>query len=241
MAWRTLIIDDEAPARKHLRNLLAAHPEIEIVGEASSAAEASKLCEKLRADLLFLDIQMPRATGFDLLPKLSPVPRIIFVTAHEEFAVRAFEVNAIDYLLKPVFADRLAAALNHVLSGPGAEPGSEEPLQADDAVFLEDHRTVRMVPVRQIVCIKAEGNYSTVALSDGKEFLIYRNLNQWEQRLPQSIFVRLDRSLIVNISHLLEVKVIDRDTGNLFLTAREAPISLGRTALSRVRALLHDR
>jgi len=241
MIWRTLIIDDEPPARKHLRRLLAEHSQIEIVGEASSTAEAAELCDKLQPGLLFLDVQMPRATGFDLLPKLHPVPKIVFVTAHEEFALRAFEVNAIDYLMKPVFADRLALALKRVLHSSGMDLGGDDPLEAGDAIFLQNGRTLRMVPLRQIICIMADGNYSTVALSDGKEFLIYRTLNQWERRLPNSLFVRLDRSIVVNLTHLLEIKIIDRDAGQMRLTGRTEPVLLGRTAINRVRLSLQER
>ena len=228
MTWRTLIIDDEPPARKHLRRLLAEHPQIEVVGEASGIVEAIEMCEKYQPGLLFLDVQMPRATGFDLLPKLTPVPKIVFVTAHEEFALRAFEVNAVDYLMKPVFADRLALALKRILSGSGLDPAADDPLEAGDAVFLQSGRTLRMVPLRQIVCIVAEGNYSTVVLSDGK-------------RLPSSLFVRLDRSILVNLTHLLEVKIIDRDAGHLHLTGRKEPLMLGRTAINRVRLSLQER
>jgi two-component system LytT family response regulator len=241
MTWRALIIDDEPPARKHLRRLLAEHPQIEVIGEAASVAEASEICERMRPGLLFLDVQMPRATGFDLLPKLNPVPKIVFVTAHEEFALRAFEVNAVDYLMKPVFADRLALALKRVLNGSGLDPGADDPLEAGDSIFLQDGRTLRMVPLREIICIMAEGNYSTVVLSDGKEFLIYRTLNQWERRLPNSLFVRLDRSILINLTHLLEVKIIDRDAAQMRLAGRKEPVPLGRTAINRMRVSLQER
>ena len=192
MTWRTLIIDDEPPARKHLRRLLAEHPQIEVVGEASGVAEAVEMCESITLGSCssMRKCLVRRVSIFCLL---TPVPKIVFVTAHEEFALRAFEVNAVDYLMKPVFADRLALALKRILSGSGLDPAADEPLEAGDAVFLQSGRTLRMVPLRQIVCIVAEGNYSTVVLSDGKEFLIYRTLNQWEKRLPQS--VRAARSL----------------------------------------------
>jgi two-component system, LytTR family, response regulator len=143
--------------------------------------------------------------------------------------------------MKPVFADRLALALKRILSGSGLDPAADDPLEAGDAVFLQSGRTLRMVPLRQIVCIVAEGNYSTVVLSDGKEFLIYRTLNQWEKRLPTSLFVRLDRSILVNLTHLLEVKIIDRDAGHLHLTGRKEPLMLGRTAINRVRLSLQER
>lgn len=240
MTWRALIVDDEAPARAHLRRLLVAHPEIEIAGEAGTIGEAADLCRKRPIDLLFLDIQMPQASGFDLLTKLNPVPRIIFVTAHEEFALRAFEVSAVDYLMKPVFPDRLDRALKRIASGSGIDVCPDEKFHTDDTLFLQNDRTLRMVPIRQIVCITAERNYSTVLLTDGKEFLIYRNLNQWEQRLPKGMFIRLDRSIILNQQHLLEIKIVDRDTGKMFITGRQEPIVLGRTALARMRAHLAE-
>jgi two-component system LytT family response regulator len=238
--WRALLIDDEAPARSHLGGLLAAHSDVEVIGEATCVSEAAELCEKLHPTLLFLDLQMPKGSGFELLPRLNIQPEIIFVTAYEQYAVRAFEVNAIDYLLKPVFEDRLVLALSR-LSRRLAE-GERTPglLHEDDRVFLRTSKGLRVVPARQITHIVADGNYTTVWLLDGQSFLIDRTMCVWEAMLSHTRLVRLDRSLMVNLSHLEEVHSRSRDVTELTLHGRAGVVKIGRAARSRLQSLLRE-
>jgi two-component system, LytTR family, response regulator len=210
---KALLIDDERLARVELRALLALHPEIGIVGEAANATDALALCTRLRPDLLFLDIEMPGSTGFDLLDRLPlPHPHIVFVTAYNAFATRAFEVNALDYLLKPVNPARLAATLARVRSRPATdaaletaapeEPGS--PLREDDQVFVRDGDRCWFVPVRELRLLEAEGNHTRLHFRNQRT-LLYRTLGSMETRLPASLFVRANRSQLVNrtfIEHL---------------------------------------
>ncbi len=241
---RAILVDDEPPARELLRALLAAHAErVEIVGEARSAAQAAELCARLRPDLVFLDIHMPREDGFALLPRLpAPLPAIIFVTAHDAFAVRAFEVNALDYLLKPVAPARLAAALAR-LAPPTAPPvpsTASAPLAASDTVLLRADTQLRAAPVASLTHIEAEENYTRVHLADAPPMLIRRALAEWETLLPADLFVRIDRSLLVNLHAVRALDTRSRDEALLHLAGRDPakPLVLARRASLRLRQAL---
>ncbi|HEY8900151.1 MAG TPA: LytTR family DNA-binding domain-containing protein [Chthoniobacterales bacterium] len=236
--WRAILIDDEAPARSHLRELLQAHPEVEIVGEAANVAQAAEACHALHPTLLFLDLQMPKGSGFELLSRISHVPEIIFVTAYEQYAVRAFEVNAIDYLLKPVFEDRLALALSRLGRRVSDAEHPPEAVREEDRVFLRTSKGLRVVLVRQITHIVADGNYSTVWLLDGEALLIDRTMGVWEGMLAHTKFVRLDRSFILNLEHLEEMKVSSRDSAHLTIHGRPELVKIRRAARSRLQSLL---
>jgi two-component system, LytTR family, response regulator len=204
---RALVIDDEPVARREMRRLLKDHPEIEVVGEAENATTALDLIANLKPDLLFLDIQMPGASGFDVLAAIPPpVPHIIFCTAYDAHALRAFEVNATDYLLKPVDPARLSQALLRL--GPKSDsPGatsSEEPLLESDRVLLKSESRSWFATVRSIWLLTAEGNYTHVHF-DNHRVLLNRSLQSLERRLPKSLFFRVSRSQIVNLKAVAEV------------------------------------
>lgn len=205
---KALLIDDERLARAELRTLLAAFPEVEIAGEAANGDEALKLIPILAPDLIFLDIEMPGRSGFDLLDTLPPPhPHIIFVTAYNEFALRAFEVNALDYLMKPVNPARLSAALERVrarVAGqPATAPANTEteppgtPLREDDQVFVRDGDRCWFIPVRELRLLEAEGNHTRLHFRD-QNALLYRTLGSMESRLPASLFVRANRGQLIN-------------------------------------------
>lgn len=239
---RALLIDDEPPARDLLRRLLDTHADrVEIVGEARSVADAAVLCARLRPELLFLDIHLPGEDGFALLPRLAaPLPKIIFVTAHDAFAVRAFEVNALDYLLKPVAPARLAAALARLTSPPPPAPAA---LAATDTVLLRSDQNLLAAPVTSITHIEAEENYTRVHLADAPPMLIRRPLAEWEKLIPPALFLRLDRSLLINLSAVRALDTRSRDEALLHLTGRDParPLVLARLASLRLRQALADR
>jgi two-component system, LytTR family, response regulator len=244
---RALIVDDEPPARDLLRRLLAAHAEIAVIGEARSAVDAAEQCARLRPDVVFLDVQMPREDGFALLPRLTPpLPAIVFVTAYDEFAVRAFDVNAADYLLKPVAPDRLARAIARVAAPPSAPeatpatlPGATR-LQASDTLFLRTDQNLQTVPVLSVTHIVAEENYTRVHLADGTAPLLRRTMNEWESLLPTSHFFRIERSLIVNRTSVLRLDVISRDVAHAHVAGRREPLVLARRASLRLRQALEE-
>ncbi len=204
---RIVIVDDERLARAELRRLLSAHADVQVVGEAASAPEAVEKIDQLRPDVLLLDVQMPGASGFDLLESLDDAPDVIFTTAFERYALRAFEVNALDYLQKPIQAARLAGALQRAArrlqaSAPAALPC---PTQAPARrLFIRDGERCWFVDVARIRLLESEGNYTRVHF-DGERPLTLRSLRQLEERLAPGgagRFVRASRRHVVNLDHV---------------------------------------
>jgi two-component system, LytTR family, response regulator len=201
---KALIVDDERLARNELRRLLGRHPEIEIVGEAASAVQARQALEDLDPDLLFLDVQMPGETGFDLLASLDCVPLVVFTTAYDEYALRAFEVNALDYLVKPVEPRRLASTVSRLLAraapaaGEPAEADGPRPLSERHRVFVSEGERCWLVELGQIRLFEAAGNATRVFFGKEKP-LINRPLNQLQERLDGRVFFRANRRQIVNV------------------------------------------
>jgi two-component system LytT family response regulator len=206
---RALLIDDERLARSELRRLLAEFPEIEIVGEASQTRQAREQMAALKPDLLFLDVQMPGETGIEFLEALEPpVPHVIFTTAYDEFAVKGFELNALDYLLKPVDPARLTAAVNRLpgLSQPtGARVQPAGRLEATDKVFVREGERCWFVEVSQIRLLESEGNYTRVHFGDAQPQL-FRSLNAMEERLDNKFFFRANRRQIINIAWIASIE-----------------------------------
>jgi len=199
---RAILVDDERLARKELRRLLCKHPQVEVIGEAANADEARVLLSEARPDLIFLDVQMPGESGFDLLMKLDTFPAIIFTTAFDEFALKAFEFGAYDYLLKPVEPARLAASLirindREVVRAPSSDL-AEEVLHASDQVFVRAGENCWMVQVADIQLLESEGNYTRIHFK-GERALVARSLNALELRLDPKVFFRANRSQIVNL------------------------------------------
>jgi two-component system LytT family response regulator len=215
---KALLIDDERLARNELRRLLAAFSDVTIVGEAAHAAQARQQLAALSPDLLFLDVQMPGESGFELLASLEPpVPHVIFTTAYDEFAVKAFEFNALDYLLKPVDPARLAAAIAKLRAvAPGGAPAhgssaAAEPrdqparLAAEDKVFVREGDHCWFVEVKQIRLLESEGNYTRVHFGDAQPQL-FRSLNAMEARLDPKFFFRANRRQIVNLAWIDKIE-----------------------------------
>jgi two-component system LytT family response regulator len=209
-----LIVDDERIARQELRRLLQVHPDVTVVGEAATADEAEARLAELPVDLLFLDIKMPGATGFDLLERLERVPLLVFTTAYDEFALRAFEVNACDYLLKPIPPDRLAAALDKMrtlwaASRPAHEPGLR-PRSAGDRVFLRDGDRCWIATLGEIVLFEAEGNYARVHFGANRP-LIRSSLNALESRIDPALFFRASRRHLINLRFVEHIDADEND------------------------------
>lgn len=208
---RALIIDDERLARKELIKLLNEHPEIEVIGEAMNADEAMDLIEKLNPDLLFLDIQMPGKSGFELLEMLDTVPMVIFTTAFDEYALKAFEVSALDYLLKPIQPDRLNETITKLIkveSGQNSESsieGEEARLKLNDRVFVKDGDRCWFVSLSNIRLFESDGNYIKVYFDTFKP-MIHKSLNALDDKLDQRMFFRASRKHIINLSWLESIE-----------------------------------
>lgn len=204
---KAIIIDDERLARSELRKLLQDFPEIEVVDEASNADEGLQKIENHNPDLIFLDIQMPGKTGFDMLSELDHAPQVIFTTAYDEYALKAFEVNALDYLLKPVEPRRLADAVEKLKRAGGATGGeirngytteNNSILSENDQVFVKDGERCWFVKLGEVRLFESVGNYAKVFFGANKP-LILKSLNALEERLDEKVFFRANRKHIVNL------------------------------------------
>ena len=205
---RAIIIDDERLARKELNNLLENYPEIEIVDQAVNADEALEKIIQLDPELIFLDIQMPGKTGFELLEELEKVPKVIFTTAYDEFAIKAFDVNALDYLLKPIQEERLKDAITKVLAvqasalAERAQEGVSEikqQLGMNDQVFVKDGDRCWFISLKEIRLFESDGNYIKVYFNNFKP-MIHKSLNALDEKLDERSFFRASRKHIINLS-----------------------------------------
>jgi two-component system LytT family response regulator len=215
-----MIVDDEPLARRELRRLLTEFPEIEIVGEAANVDETAAGVEQWQPDLLFLDIQMPGGSGFDALARLEHVPRVIFTTAYDHHAVRAFEVNALDYLLKPIEPERLAAAIARAQTAKAEGTPAPRPEATIERLFVRDGERCWFVPLREVCLMMSEGNY--VRLYWGKiRPLLARPLTSLEERLDPSRFFRANRKQIINLDFIVSVE--PGVGGQLHVQLRDGP------------------
>lgn len=202
---RTLLIDDEPAARRDLRQLLDAHTDVTVVGEAATLDTGRELLTRESYGLVFLDVQLFGGTGFDLVPFVRPEARVVFVSAFDRFALRAFEVNALDYLQKPVRPARLAETLRRaaVEAPEPTAPAAAPALRTDDLVHVKTGPgTARFLPVTDIVAIASQDNYTELNLANGERLLVRQTLAAWEQRLPTVHFLRVHRQTIVNLNFL---------------------------------------
>jgi two-component system LytT family response regulator len=239
---KAFLVDDEPPARRELRRLLKEFPWVEVVGEAGNIDAAQRAIEALAPHLLFLDIQMPGGSGFDLLARLVEVPKVIFTTAHDEHAVRAFEVNALDYLLKPIDPRRFASALSRVKAagvhpvGTAPEHGSGPPPL--EQLFVQDGARCWFIPLREVKLLTSEGNYVRLCWK-GIQPLLGRALLSLEQRLDPQRFFRANRRQIINLEFIKRVG--SGLGGRLQVELQDGPevqISRRQARLFRARASL---
>ena len=234
---RALLIEDETTARDDLRAKLAVHPGVAILAEAATFNTARALLARTDYDLVFLDIQLIGGNSFDLVPDVREGARIVFVTAYDAFALRAFEINALDYLLKPVVPARLAAALSRLALAPApsestAAPAPEDPagpaLRSDDTVFLRSGQRARFAAVMEISMISAHDNYSEVQLTDGTKIFLRKSLKAWEDTLPATHFMRVHRTQIVNLTRVTGYERDGEDHTRLFVTGVPEPVAASR-------------
>ena len=209
--YKALIIDDERLARNELKKLLAEFPEVEIIGEAANADEGIEKIETLAPDLIFLDIQMPGKTGFAMLEELDRAPHVIFTTAYDEYALKAFEVNALDYLMKPVEPKRLKDALQKLQQAEEKEAAAElangyrGTLGEHDQVFVKDGERCWFVKLGEVRLFESVGNYAKVFFGSNKP-LILKSLNALEERLDEKVFFRANRKHIINLRMIEKVE-----------------------------------
>ena len=242
-----LLVDDEPAARRRLAELLAAYPQIEVIGMVESVEDARIFIAARIPDIVFLDVEMPRGSGLSLLEWLPESVRVCFVTAYPQYAVDAFDFGAVHYLLKPVDPLRLDRAITRLLkddaSGAGPEPAIEVVIEAenDSKVSVVASQTGEKVvfQLHDILWIESMGNYSQVCTGDGQIPLVFRrSLGQWEALLPVGKFVRIGRSQLVQLGRIALVRWKSRDETALFFEGSEQRLAIGRHAAIRLRELL---
>ncbi len=238
LAFRAAIIDDEAPAREVLRDLLAAHPNVRVIGEADSVANAVTLCRDLNPDLLFLDVQLEDGEGFDLLPKINSLPAIIFVTAYERFAMRAFEVNAVNYLLKPVDPQTLSHSLQRIVRQP--QSAATQLLGEDDRIDLRGDKKRRFCYLAEISGVEGLENYSIVRFIDGDSLTMRQSMTEWEAILPKKMFCHPHRSFIINVDAIQSISRIGKDEMHVKVSGFSETIRLGRRAAAKFKSALRQ-
>ena len=232
---RVLIVDDERLARNELNRLLGKFPEIEVVGEASNGEIAIEKIQELAPDLVFLDIQMPGMTGFEVLEHLHVVPNVIFVTAYDEYALKAFEVNALDYVLKPVELSRLEKAINKVLFKV-KDSSSDEKLSLDSQIFIKDGEKCWFVKLEKVRMFESEGNYVRLYFETSRP-MILKSLNNLEKRLSEQEFFRISRKYIINLNWIEKVEAWFN--GGLRVTLKSGEkLEISRRQTSRFKELM---
>jgi two-component system LytT family response regulator len=242
MKRKAIIIDDEPLVRDDLRDMLAAHKDIEVACEVGTVAEAKKLLAANRFDVVFLDIQLLGGSGFDLVPFINPSAAIIFITAHDEFAVRAFEINALDYLLKPVADDRLAESLKRLMRRQAKQPdttGKRGSFKPSDSVLIRTDAERLFVRLDRITAIHSiGGNYAAIYLNNREKLLSRKTLKNWETILPKSLFTRIHRSTIINNGFIERINFEKDGSCLVHLSGQKETFAVSRRLLSSLKSAL---
>lgn len=204
MTIKTLLVDDEPLAIAEFKAMLSGFAEIDVIATASDASAARKVIDELQPELLFLDIQMPGKSGFDLLEELDYSPMVVFVTAYDEYAIKAFEVNALDYLLKPINVRRLQETVEKIRKAMDAGQGKEKSVPLDKRVFIKDGEQCYFVQLSDIYLLESVGNYVKVFFKNHKP-LLHKSLNYMEEKLPEAHFFRASRQHIININYIRDI------------------------------------
>ena len=241
---RALIVDDEELARQVLREFLAGHPEIEVAGECANGFEAVKAAAELNPDMIFLDVQMPKLDGFEVLELIGPKPQVIFVTAYDSYALRAFEVHAVDYLLKPFSAARLEEALKRAtnrfrekLPSPSElAAAARPPSQYAERIPVRDGARVFIIPVHKLDYAEAQDDYVALC-SEGKKHLKQQTISSLEKALDPSRFLRIHRSYIVNLERVAKVEPYGKESYIAILN-NGAQLPVSRAGYQRLREIL---
>jgi two-component system LytT family response regulator len=235
---KAIIVDDERLARVNLKKLLVPHPEIKITGEASNCESAVELINIYKPQLIFLDIQLSGETGFDLLELIDNSIKIVFVTAYDEYAIRAFEVNAIDYLLKPINPERLKVAIERVINSEKTHKKEAKSYEYSDSIYVRlNNYASRFIKISSITFIEPVGNYSKIVTIEGKHCLVLKTLKQWQEELPDNNFVRIHRSSIVNIEHVERIEKRSNSPHRAYLKNIPEPLEVSRRYAQKLKSL----
>lgn len=233
---RVVVVDDMKVERLVLKALIRSHEIFDIVGEAGNALDAVKIIQREKPDVVFLDVHMPGGDGFQLLELLTIRPRIVFVSASPNYAVQAFGVEAVDYLLKPVSPERFTATVERLRRAVLTHRRDAVPLEDNDRICLRTTERTHIVPVQSIVALEADGDFTRTIISDDPQpILACKRLGDLEAMLPSESFLRLDRSLVVNQRWITRLERVSRNEARLWMKGMRRPLHLGRTASERLR------
>jgi len=235
---KALVVDDERLARKELILLLHEFNNISIVAEADDVNSALLEIEKHNPDVIFLDIQMPGKSGFDLLNMIDVGAKIIFVTAFDEFAIRAFEIDALDYLLKPINPERLKVSIERLTQNENETKKYEnlKLLNYDDHLLLNINTKLKFIKIDSIVSISAAGDYSNIVYADGKKGLTLKTMKEWEKRLPTKYFCRIHRSNIVNLNFIEHLEEWFNNSYKVYLNDSSEPLVMSRRYVANLKS-----
>ena len=236
---KAVLVEDVESMRLVLKKLLSSFDKIQVIGEASDFEEAQDIINEERPDLLFLDIDLNGLTSIDLLNKINYKPMVIFISSHADFAIKAFELEAVDYLLKPISLDRLTKALEKVTNKwEETDNWSEESnskFGTEHIILLTFDNRLSFVKISDINYVEAYGNYTKVYLIDGRLSVTYNSIKNWETRLPEDIFIQIHRSTIINLQNVIRIEKWANDTGRLFMKGSEKPFEVSRNYFFQIK------
>jgi two-component system, LytTR family, response regulator len=233
--FRALIVDDERLSRKELITMLSVYDKIVVVGEAEDIPTAIKSINDLNPDVIFLDIQMPGQSGFDLIENSDIDSKIIFVTAYDEFAIRAFEVNALDYLLKPVNPERLRNSIERLELSESIKVNENKKINYLDRLFLLINSHYKFLKVNNILSITSAGDYTEILTTDGLKGLTHKSMVEWEQRLPDNYFCRIHRSTIINMEYIERTEEWFNQSIRIYLKGIQIPFVMSRRYAAKIK------
>lgn len=235
---KAVVVDDVESMRLVLRKLLGSFEKIQVVGEAADFDEARTMISEERPDLLFLDIDLNGLTSIDLLKTIGYQPMVIFITSHTDFAIKAFELNAVDYLLKPISLERLTKAIEKVTNKWEDAEFTDDfnaKFTPDHIILLSFDNKMSFVRIKDINYIEAYGNYTKVNLADGKLSVTYNSIKNWDTKLPEDVFIQIHRSTIVNLYNVTKIEKWANDTGRLYLKGLDKPFEISRNYFFQIK------
>ncbi|MCX6185952.1 MAG: LytTR family DNA-binding domain-containing protein [Bacteroidetes bacterium] len=242
---RAILVDDVELMRITLRKVLEQFPNIDLIGEAIDFDSAKELINSTKPDLVFLDIDLNGLTSIDLLNQVNHVPKIIFITSHPDFAIKAFELNAVDYILKPVSTDRIRKAIERLTNDAVSAKQSDsetsaltdggERFEAEQIILLSFDNKMNFIRIKDINYIEAFGNYTKIFMNDGKLSITYNSIKNWDNKLPQDTFIQIHRSSIVNLINVVRIEKWTNDTGRLYLKGIEKPFEISRSYFFQIK------
>ncbi|MFH0733168.1 MAG: LytTR family DNA-binding domain-containing protein [bacterium] len=232
---KAIIVDDEPLAREDLKALLKDYNEIEVVFEASTVKETEEYLKKNKCNLIFLDIQMPGKSGLELIQSIPSETKIIFVTAYDEHAIKAFELDAVDYLLKPVDKKRFEITLQKITERTKSETKNSVKLKYEDTLFLMLNSSYKFIKISDIYKINSAGNYSEIFCKSGAKGLVLKNLKEWEERLSENKFIRIHKNAIINLDYVERIEEWFNSAFRVYLQGDSEPHIMSRRYATKLK------